>query len=49
MRDQKVREHQESLDDFYYAKGISRLRGLRLWTQGKAGEEPVEESVEDDD
>ena len=38
-RDAAFREHIDSLDDLYYAKGAQRLDALRLWTRGKATRE----------
>jgi len=35
-RVQSYKEHLESLDDFYFVKGLERLEVLRCWTQGKA-------------
>lgn len=35
-RQRSYQEHLESLDDFYFLKGLQRLEMLRCWTQGKA-------------
>lgn len=35
-RQQRYREHLASLDAPYYARGQEHLRGLELWTQGRA-------------
>ncbi|MGB2821615.1 MAG: tetratricopeptide repeat protein, partial [Phycisphaerae bacterium] len=35
-RDEKVRQHTESLDDFYFAKGQERLEAVRKWAAGRA-------------
>ena len=41
-RTQRYRQHLEKLDEAYYARGKQRLEGLRLWTQGRAGEQNLE-------
>ena len=35
QKDRKYREHLQSLNDFYFAKGQERLEALRCWTLGK--------------
>ena len=35
-RDETIRGHIDSLDEFYYAKGLSRLESLREWAAGRA-------------
>ena len=44
-RNQRFREHLDSLGDLYFAKGQERLESLRCWTQGKAGALPEKEEA----